>query len=744
MPKKKKYHRKKKSVKKDLPQHNLPDGFWSQISALLLVAVAILFVVAWFNAGGPVLEWLYNIAVKTIGYAVYIVPMIFIYVAIEIFKIEGNRLPLTVKIATFLVIIWFSALFGLLKGDSNELTGGFVGNIINIGVLNMVNIGVAAFIYILLIIVTLLFVMSISPATVIKTLWNIIKPNSSEDDANTKIMKNVATVDGGIGDSALSINATVPTIDGKESKSSNKGLSKITGGNRDKTNDDKPALVTVSDPNWKFPSLDLLEKNQSPADPGNVQANAKIIQDTLREFDIEVKMEGANIGPRVTQFQLLPAKGVRLDKITALEKNLASALEADSLRIEAPIPGQKFVGIEMPNKKGADVRLHAILSSKQWKKKVEPLTFAIGRDISGEVILGDLSDMPHLLIAGQTKAGKSVMINSLLMSLLYHNSPSDMKLILIDPKRVEMTAYEDIPHLLTPIITEPEKVISALKWCVQEMERRYVLLSEHKTRTIQDYNADIKSRSGKVEIEDENGNPQEHENGAMPYIVIVIDELSDLKQAAPKDFENLVIRLAQKGRAAGLHLVVATQSPRKDVITGLIKANVPAKIAFAVSNQMESRIIIDQNGAEKLLGRGDMLLSTTDSSRIRRVQGTWVSNKEVHDVMDHLRMQSPPQYNDQVVSQPVHLNGKGGVVMDFDNGSDDNLYEEAVSLVVNTGKASASVLQRRLSIGYARAARLIDTMEEQGIVGPANGARPREVLIDSMDEYGISDNGDDL
>lgn len=350
--------------------------------------------------------------------------------------------------------------------------------------------------------------------------------------------------------------------------------------------------------------------------------------------------------------------------------------------------------------------------------------------------------MPHLLIAGQTKAGKSVMINTLLTSILYHNSPSDMKLVLVDPKRVEMTAYEDIPHLLTPIITEPEKTISALKWCVQEMERRYMLLSEHKVRTIQDYNADIKSKRGKVSIEDEEGNPQEHENGAMPYIVIVIDELSDLKQAAPKDFENLVIRLAQKGRAAGLHLVIATQSPRKDVITGLIKANIPAKIAFAVSNQMESRIVIDQNGAEKLLGHGDMLLSTTSRSRVMRVQGAWVSNKEVHDVMDHLRMQSPPQYNDEVVSQPVHLNGRGGVVMDFDSGSDDALYDEAVSLVINSHKASASALQRHLSIGYARAARLIDTMEDQGIIGPANGAKPRDVLVDSMDEYGITDDGD--
>jgi len=532
--------------------------------------------------------------------------------------------------------------------------------------------------------------------------------------------------------------ASVPIVD-----ASDKRKSKLSGF-PSKSGEESTALVTVGDPNWKFPSLDLLEKQQTPADAGDIQGNARIIKETLSEFDIDVKMEGANTGPRVTQFTLQPQSGIKLSRITQLENNLALGLGASHLRIEAPIPGQKAVGIEVPNQKGADVRLYSILSSKAWKNKVEPLTFAIGQDISGKVVIGELNEMPHLLIAGQTKAGKSVMINTLLTSLLYHNSPSELKLILIDPKQVEMTAYEDIPHLITPVIAgDTAKTISALKWSVLEMDRRYALLKKSKAKTIGDYNNEIRSKGRKISVNDDEGNPQDHENGAMPYIVIVIDELSDLKVEAPKDLEGLIIRLAQKGRAAGIHLVVATQSPRKDVITGLIKANIPAKIAFTVSNQLESRIILDDRGAEKLLGHGDMLLSTTNMARMSRVQGAWVTDSEVHSVMDHLRMQSPPQYNDDVVSQPVNLNGKGGVIMDFDSSSDDDLYKEAVQIVIDSGKASASALQRHLRIGYARAARIIDNMEDQGIIGPADGSRARKVMISSFDEIGQYDEADD-
>jgi S-DNA-T family DNA segregation ATPase FtsK/SpoIIIE len=506
---------------------------------------------------------------------------------------------------------------------------------------------------------------------------------------------------------------------------------------QDKAAEDQAALVAVSDPNWQAPSVELLEKKQSPADAGDVQQNAQTIRDTLAEFNIDVEMEGANIGPKVTQYTLKPPSGVKLTRITALETNIALNLAAQSLRIEAPIPGQRAVGIEVPNRKAADVRLYGILTAKQWKNAHEPLSFAIGKDISGEAVIGELNKMPHLLIAGQTGSGKSVMINTLLTSLLYRNSPSEMKLILVDPKQVEMAPYEDIPHLLTPVITEPEKTISALKWAVNEMERRYKLLAEEKIRDIKSYNQKIQSGSKKLSVEDSDGNEQQVDDGAMPYIVIVIDELADLMMVAARDVEALVVRLAQKARAVGIHLVLATQRPSVDVITGLIKANVPARIAFTVASQIDSRTILDQAGAEKLLGQGDMLILTPSMSKPKRIQGAWVMDEEVMKITDHLRLQSAPQYNDEIVSQPVQLNGKGGVVMDFDGG-DDDMYKDALRVVIDSGKASTSLLQRRLRVGYARAARLIENMEEQGVIGPADGARPREVLISSLDDMSSS------
>jgi S-DNA-T family DNA segregation ATPase FtsK/SpoIIIE len=741
MAKKKKLFRKKRQIK-PTPQHSLPTGFWSQVGALLLIAISILFIVAWFGAGGPVLEWMHKLVIDSIGYAVYVVPILFVYVAIEIFRAEDNRLPFVMKLATGSAILWFSALFGLLKNGSGQTTGGVIGDFINKSVLTLVNPSIAAFIYVLLIFITLLFILRVSPFTVIKKIWELSRRDTAEHDANVKVMRNVAAIDGPsattIGN--FKLNAGVPTLDPSEVGKNQSRLSSLRNSvARDRVAEDQAALVTISDPNWKAPSLDLLEKKQSPADAGDIHQNAQIIKNTLNEFDIDVEMEGANIGPRVTQFTLRPPSGVKLARITALENNIALNLAAQSLRIEAPIPGQKAVGIEVPNRKAADVRLHSILTSPQWEANSEPLAFAIGKDISGAAMVGELNKMPHLLIAGQTGAGKSVMINTLLMSLLYHNSPSEMKLIMVDPKQVEMTAYSDIPHLLTPIITEPDKTISALKWAVNEMQRRYSLLAEHKVKDIKSYNQKIQSAGTRITVNDEYGIPQEHENGAMPYIIIVIDELSDLMMVAARDVEALIVRLAQKARAVGIHLVLATQSPRVDVITGLIKANIPARIAFTVSSQIESRIILDQVGAEKLLGSGDMLMLTPIMSKPKRIQGALVTEGEIQRITNYLRMQSPPQYNDEVVSQPVHLNGKGGVVMDFDNGNDDDLYNDAVRVVMDSGKASASLLQRRLRVGYARAARLIEDMENQGIIGPADGARPREVLISSLDEIGQSD-----
>ena len=740
MPKKRKSTRKK-SVS-TAPKHDVPSGFWAQVGAVLLVVLSLLLMVAWFGVGGPVLEWLHKATLSMLGYAMYGLPILLIYIAVEIFRAENNRLPLAMKLAAILEVVWLSGLFGLLKTPTRPNAGGFIGDTANRAMSAMVDPGIAALIYVVLIVITALFITQTSPFMVIKKIAEALKRDHSEDDKNAAVMKKAAREDAASAKSSsdIKLNAGVPTVDPvtpKDKKAS--PLSSLRGSvARDKAAEEQSALVAAHDPNWQAPSLDLLEKKQSPADAGDIRQNAQIIHDTLAEFNIDVEMEDANIGPKVTQYTLRPPSGVKLTRITALETNIALNLAAQSLRIEAPIPGQKAVGIEVPNRRAADVRLYGVLDSKQWKNAREPLSFAIGKDISGEAVVGELNKMPHMLIAGQTGSGKSVMINTLLTSLLYRNSPSDMKLILVDPKQVEMAPYEDIPHLLTPVITEPEKTISALKWAVNEMERRYKLLAAEKIRDIKGYNQRLATRAKKIPVADADGNIQQHEDGAMPYIVIVIDELADLMMVAARDVEALIVRLAQKARAVGIHLVLATQRPSVDVITGLIKANVPARIGFTVASQVDSRTILDQIGAEKLLGQGDMLLYTPSMSKPKRIQGAWVTDDEVNKITDHLRMQSAPQYNDEVVAQPVQLNGKGGMAVDFSGGGEDEAFMDAVRVVIEGGKASTSYLQRRLRIGYGKAARLIEEMEERGIVGPANGSKARDVLVSSIDELGNS------
>ena len=740
MPKKRKSTRKK-SVS-TAPKHDVPSGFWAQVGAVLLVVLSLLLMVAWFGVGGPVLEWLHKATLSMLGYAMYGLPILLIYIAVEIFRAENNRLPLAMKLAAILEVVWLSGLFGLLKTPTRPNAGGFIGDTANRAMSAMVDPGIAALIYVVLIIITALFITQTSPFMVIKKIAEALKRDHSEEDNNAAVMKKAAREDAASAKSSsdIKLNAGVPTVDPvtpKDKKAS--PLSSLRGSvARDKAAEEQAALVAAHDPNWQAPSLDLLEKKQSPADAGDIRQNAQIIHDTLAEFNIDVEMEDANIGPKVTQYTLRPPSGVKLTRITALETNIALNLAAQSLRIEAPIPGQKAVGIEVPNRRAADVRLYGVLDSKQWKHAREPLGFAIGKDISGEAVVGELNKMPHMLIAGQTGSGKSVMINTLLTSLLYRNSPSDMKLILVDPKQVEMAPYEDIPHLLTPVITEPEKTISALKWAVNEMERRYKLLAAEKIRDIKGYNQRLATRAKKIPVADADGNIQQHEDGAMPYIVIVIDELADLMMVAARDVEALIVRLAQKARAVGIHLVLATQRPSVDVITGLIKANVPARIGFTVASQVDSRTILDQIGAEKLLGQGDMLLYTPSMSKPKRIQGAWVTDDEVNKITDHLRMQSAPQYNDEVVAQPVQLNGKGGLAVDFSGGGEDEAFMDAVRVVIEGGKASTSYLQRRLRIGYGKAARLIEEMEERGIVGPANGSKARDVLVSSIDELGNS------
>ena len=476
---------------------------------------------------------------------------------------------------------------------------------------------------------------------------------------------------------------------------------------------------------YKFPPLDILEEDGAMPVTGDIKANAIIIQKTLENFGIPVEMSEVNIGPAVTQFTLKPATGIKLAKITALHNDLSLALAVHPIRIEAPIPGKSLVGIEIPNHKSMIVHLRGMLEGFDPVEQKAFLNIALGKDVSGRPVWTTLTKMPHLLIAGATGSGKSVAINAMIINLLYHHSPEILRFIMIDPKRVELTLYNGIPHLLTPVIVEPKKVVSALKWAVSEMERRYETLSENGVRDIQGFNSQVDAKKGEE---------------LMPYIVVVIDELADLMAAYGREIEGAVVRLAQMARAVGIHLVLATQRPSVEVITGLIKANITTRMAFAVASQIDSRTIIDNAGAEKLLGMGDMLYISADSSKPKRLQGTFVSEREIKKIVGFIKANQPESVSDD--SQAEELAGIGKATsdaktvlsVDFDkadhgNEQEDELLPQAKEAIAQAGKASASLLQRRLRVGYARAARLLDILEAQGIIGPGEGAKPREILI---------------
>lgn len=461
---------------------------------------------------------------------------------------------------------------------------------------------------------------------------------------------------------------------------------------------------------WEFPPVSLLDDELDRPASGDIKKNARVIQETLAHFDIPVEMGDVSVGPTVTQYTLRPDAGIKLNRIVALQNDLALSLAAHPIRIEAPIPGKSVVGVEIPNISVATVRIRELLESKEIGKTKGELLFPLGRDVAGAPVITAIEKMPHLLIAGATGSGKSVAINSMLISLLYRNAPSDLKLILVDPKRVELSNYNDIPHLLTPVITDAKKTVNSLRWIVGEMDRRYKVLQEVGVRNIAAYNG---------------LNKESH----LPKIVVVIDELADLMSVAARDVEASIVRLAQMARAVGIHLVVATQRPSVDVITGLIKANITTRIAFSVASLTDSRTILDASGAEKLLGNGDMLYISSDLGKPRRVQGAFVSDKEVEKVTDFLKKKKAPEYLEEVTEKHV-----GGGMAGSGEDVDDDLYEEAKQVVIQSKKASASLLQRRLRVGYARAARLIDLLEEQGVVGPGEGAKPREILVGSDED----------
>jgi DNA segregation ATPase FtsK/SpoIIIE, S-DNA-T family len=613
---------KRKSKKKAEPKQQLAPEVAKEIAAIILFALTLLLVIAMFGIGGSLVSMLFTGLKLAFGFGAYVLPLLTAVMAIMLFLPDRYEMGPHNYLGFAGFFISLTGLLHLVVGREAALEaaqqgmgGGFLGFGLTASMLMVLHPVAAAIILTAILVICLVVAANSKLRDLIKGLMGVVKTEKEEEiqinEPATMVINNKLPMRG-------SLNLGNPKTDTKEEE----------------------ALTVSNDTEWQPPSLDLLSVNSSKADAGNIKENAQIIQRTMQSFGIDVTMGEVNVGPTVTQYTLTPSSGVKLNKITTLDHNLALSLAAHPIRIEAPIPGKSAVGIEVPNKSGAVVGLKEILASPEMVKAKSPLTFVLGRDVSGDPAVADLAKMPHVLIAGATGTGKSVMINSFLTTLLYRNSPSDLKLILVDPKRVELSPYNDIPHLLAPVITEDEKTISALKWAVAEMQRRYKLFTEEGKRNIIEYNSARK------------------EDG-MPYIVIVIDEMAQLMGTAGRDAEALIVQLAQLARATGIHLVLATQRPSVDVITGLIKANIPARIAFTTTSQVDSRTILDGAGAEKLLGKGDMLFSSPEFIKPRRIQGALINGQEVQEVTEYLRKARPPQYNDEVTSQPVKLGGGG-------------------------------------------------------------------------------------
>lgn len=692
------------------------------LAIVLLSLLGLLSALALLNISGN----LGVVAVKGLrymfGWGAFLLPIFFILIAFSLYKdlksddetktkgashsYVGIAL-LTTVVITFLQLVHNNDSAAQFQNMSLGQGGGLWGGIFGFVILKTIGLW-AGFI---LLAAGALAAILVAFNIPLHNLFSIFRKSSGDDDdaAPSGSPRTSLKINDSLGAPAFKIEQ-VGKANPVAAAIKNKAMPKFMSKGKPAERPAERPVPKIPDPNWKFPPVDLLDESNSNVDSGNIEANVAIIQKTLQDFDIEVEMGEVNIGPTVTQYTLRPAEGIRLSAIVALQNDLKLALAAPSIRIEAPIPGRSLVGIEVPNKSVATVRLRELFDSEEFQHHSSALSYVLGRDVAGKAIMEDLAKMPHLLIAGSTGSGKSVAMNVILSSFLMRNTPTDVKFIIIDPKRVEMSLYNEIPHLITPVITDHQKAVNALRWSVAEMDRRYQLLSEARKRNIGEYN----------EVSPEK----------MHYLVVIVDELADLMTVARNDVEAAIVRLAQMARAVGIHLILATQRPSVDIITGLIKANITSRMAFAVASQVDSRTILDQAGAEKLLGRGDMLYITSEMSQPKRIQGALIGEKEVKKITEFLKKQEHPSYNESV-TEKVKVSAAGiGAGGDMDS-EDEPLLEEAKQLVIETGKASASYLQRRLKIGYARAARILDILEEQGVVGPAEGAKPREVYASS-------------
>ncbi len=733
--KKDKEEERQAKKRREKPTLNLSAETKRGIVVVVFVVLALVCLLGLANLAGSFGASLFGFLAQMFGVMVYIVPLLLIMVAVLLYRQTDEQLEHRGAYArTYLgAILLIGGITGLIHifslGNgasafdlaSQGRAGGYFGAIFASPAYNFLGFWAGSLVLFALLVIGILIAFDIS----LRAFFSKSKEEPAESTAVAQtalptLKINAMGTQGFVSEKVAGKNQAI-VGDEEEQDEPEKPKGTVINTNQ-KSKGPQIETLPLERKDWKLPTFDLLDDNQTAVDSGNIEANVAIIKKTLADFGIEVEMGEVNVGPTVTQYTLRPTVGVKLSQIATLQNDLALALAAHSIRMELPIPGKALVGIEVPNKATAIVRLREVMQTKDFVDHKSKLAMALGRDVAGRPMVADLAKMPHLLIAGATGTGKSVAINSLFISLLYRNTPQDVKFIVIDPKRVELNLYNGIPHLLTPVVIDHEKAVNALKWAVAEMDRRYKLLSEANKRNIIEYNEAISLK--------------------LPYIVILVDELADLMAVAQVDVEAAIVRLAQMARAVGIHLVVATQRPSVDIITGLIKANITSRIAFAVASQIDSRTILDSSGAEKLLGNGDMLYISAEFNKPRRIQGAFVGEKEVRRVVDFFKQQTGAViYNEAILEKPKRGIGVPGFEGEGDD--DEPLLEEAIAEVRRAGKASASLLQRRLKIGYARAARVLDILEGRGIIGPGEGAKPREVYgvvpRDEKAEYGIEE-----
>jgi len=729
-----------KSAKKLQAEHMVPHGFWAQVGAILMIIFAIILFIGLFGIGGPAPTGLASGMRWLIGWTAFVLPFVFIFQAIQIFRSQGNQVPGVIWGATILFIWFFAGLFQLMLVSPSSLVdsqagngGGTMGWLMADGWLQFVNIPVAALIFVVFLLILVLFVFSISPKSLFSAIANFFRRENAEDDvANNKVVAEKTLAKDKIEEKIETNEEREERLKEVEEKVRHNHTDDFRDGSRadksDKRSDDeiRETFSSVEKPdntNWELPSLELLSTKKIAPDPGDRKKTAQLIEDALEEENFRGEVVDWATGPRVTQYYLQMQRGTNLPAVASekVEAKLKMNLQVESVRIEAPVPGKPYIGIEVPNKKSAFIGMRAMLESPEWSKIDKPLSFAVGQDTYGKMIMMSLLDLPHLLIAGTTNSGKSVMMNLIITSMLYRESPDEVKFVMVDPKGTEMIQYKDMPHLAGPVLlglskNEISRTARTLSWLSEEINRRFEKFGEVNTRNYKDYVRKVP-------------------DDKLPYIVLIIDEWTSLLDSAKNDRETIltaVQQIAQRGRAAGIHEILVMQAPRAKYIPGAIRANITAGFCFAVLSKMESQQIIQSSGGEKLLGKGDMLMKTIEIKSPKRVQSAFVDDSEIDKIVYQLKMQSQPQYDEDLLASLEHpiASDNGGLVTDMG----DDEYRDAVRVVVEAGKASTSLLQRKLRIGYSKAARIMEEMEDNGIIGEADGSRPRDVLISSVDD----------